>query len=63
MTNGLYRSNEAYAAWNERPTEEWLISNGFTYVLEFQEQQSKGQAIAICKTFASNDAARLIYCS
>lgn len=36
MTNGEYRSHEAYAAWNERPTDDWLISNGFTYVLSYK---------------------------
>jgi hypothetical protein len=36
MTNGNYRSREAYAAWNERPTEEWLISNKFTHVLSYK---------------------------
>jgi len=36
MTNGSYRSNEAYAAWNERPSEEWLVSNGFTHVISYK---------------------------
>lgn len=33
MTNGGYRTDEAYAAWDERPTEEWLMTNGFTLVM------------------------------
>ncbi len=33
MTNGGYRTDEAYAAWDERPTEGWLMTNGFTLVM------------------------------
>jgi hypothetical protein len=36
MTDHSYRSQEAYAAWNERPTDDWLISHGFTYVLSYK---------------------------
>jgi hypothetical protein len=36
MTNGVYRTNEEYNDWNERPTEDWLIANGFTHVLNFK---------------------------
>jgi len=36
MANRSYRSNEAYAAWNEQPTEDWLVSNGFTHVLSYK---------------------------
>jgi len=41
MTNGEYRTHEAYAAWNERPTDDWLISNGFTHVLDFKNNALK----------------------
>jgi hypothetical protein len=36
MTNGVYGSNEQYKEWNELPTEDWLISNKFNYVLTFK---------------------------
>jgi len=36
MTNGGYRTQEAYAAWNERPSEEWLVSHGFTHVISYK---------------------------
>lgn len=36
MSNRGYRSSEAYAAWDERPSEEWLVSNGFTHVLSYK---------------------------
>jgi hypothetical protein len=36
MTNGVYRTNEEYNDWNEKPTEEWLMTNGFTHVLNFK---------------------------
>ena len=36
MTNGEYRTDEAYAAWNELPTEDWLVTNGFTHVMSYK---------------------------
>ncbi len=36
MTNGLYRTDEEYANWNEKPTESWLITNGVGYVMNFK---------------------------
>jgi hypothetical protein len=36
MTNGTYRTDKEYADWNEKPTESWLISNGFNYVMSFK---------------------------
>jgi hypothetical protein len=36
MTNATYRTDGEYAAWNERPTESWLITNGFNYVMNFK---------------------------
>lgn len=37
MTNAGYPSNEAYALWNERPTDDWLISNKFTHVMSYKD--------------------------
>jgi hypothetical protein len=36
MTNGVYGSNEQYKNWHELPTENWLLSNKFNYVLTFK---------------------------
>lgn len=36
MTNGVYRTNEEYNDWKERPTEEWLITNNFTFLVNFK---------------------------
>jgi hypothetical protein len=36
MTNAAYRNAEEYKDWNERPTEDWLITNDFTHVLSFK---------------------------
>jgi hypothetical protein len=36
MTDGCYEST--YAQWDERPTTEWLVTNHYTYVLNFRER-------------------------
>jgi hypothetical protein len=45
MTNGNYRTREAYVAWNERPTEDWLVSNGFTHVLSFKDGKLQARGV------------------
>ena len=37
MTDTGYRSNEAYAAWKERPTDDWLIAHKFTHVMSYKD--------------------------
>ena len=45
MTNGEYRTHEAYAAWNEWPTEDWLISHGFTHVVDYKNNSLKARQL------------------
>jgi hypothetical protein len=39
MTDACYEST--YAEWDERPTTEWLVTNHYTYVLNFKERTLK----------------------
>jgi len=36
LTNGLYRSDEEFKAWDEQPTDALLFSNHITYVLTLE---------------------------
>jgi hypothetical protein len=57
MTNRGYRTHEAYAAWNERPTDDWLISNGFTHVLSYKNNALQIRPIQPA-AHPGNDASR-----
>jgi hypothetical protein len=37
MTSSNYEG--IYDTWNERPTTEWLLANGFTHVLDYKQQR------------------------
>ncbi len=36
MSNRRYNTDQEYAAWDEVPSWQWLQTNGFSYVLSFQ---------------------------
>lgn len=42
MTNRRYNTVQEFAEWNEIPSVDWLLANGFTHVLSFQNGQVRG---------------------
>jgi hypothetical protein len=37
MKNAIYHKEQEYTTWNEKPTEQWLMTNGYTHVMDLQD--------------------------
>lgn len=55
MTNGNYRTREAYATWNERPSQAWLVSNHFTHVISFKDGIRAWPVTSLPKSFNATE--------